>query len=216
MGNGTIRIVQINRKLGIEATTPDESICYNYMEGLTHEEEVILLEAEEFLHPIGTLATADIFQVSSTNPSFPSLPLISPIEGSMPIDEVPIWKKVKTICIAKWSQTEEDQLRDLNLGTTTDPSIIRIGTIILENLLPQRKELFHSFKDVFAWLYHDLRDIPQHVSQHKIELDTSVPPTHQVRYWMNPDYAQAVKNDLNKLLQAGFIKPIDHATSNQS
>jgi hypothetical protein len=29
---------------------------------------------------------------------------------------------------------------------------------------------------------------------------------------MNPNYAAAVKIDLDKLLQAGFIEPIDHAT----
>ena len=72
MGNGTVRTVRINRKLGFEATTPDALVCYNYVEGLTDEEEVILLEAEEFLHPIGTLAIDDICQVSTTDLSFPS------------------------------------------------------------------------------------------------------------------------------------------------
>jgi hypothetical protein len=60
MGNGTIRTVRINRELGLEASTPESLVCYNYVEGLTDEEETILLEAEEFIHPIGTLAIADL------------------------------------------------------------------------------------------------------------------------------------------------------------
>lgn len=56
MGTGTIRIVRINRKLGFEATIPDALVCYNYVEGLTDEVEVNLLEAVEFLYPIGRLA----------------------------------------------------------------------------------------------------------------------------------------------------------------
>jgi hypothetical protein len=42
ISNGTIRIVRINRELGFEATTPDSLVCYNYVEGFT-DEEVILL-----------------------------------------------------------------------------------------------------------------------------------------------------------------------------
>jgi hypothetical protein len=79
-------------------------------------------------------------------------------------------------------------------------------------MITEAEELFHAFKDVFAWSYYDLKGIPEHIAQHKIELDTSIPPAHQARYRMNPNYAQAVKADLDKLLQAGFIEPVDQAT----
>jgi hypothetical protein len=72
--------------------------------------------------------------------------------------------------------------------------------------------LFHAFKDIFAWSYYDLRGIPEYIAQQKIELDTSIPPTHQVRYQMNPNYAAAVKNDLDELWQAGLVEPVHHAT----
>jgi hypothetical protein len=111
-----------------------------------------------------------------------------------------------------WSQTEEEQLRDFNLGTDTDPNIIHIGTSVPNSLLPEAEDLFRTFKDVFAWSFYDLRGISEHIAQHKIELDTSIPPTHQVHYRMNPNYAAAVKTDLDKLLQARFIEPVDHAT----
>jgi hypothetical protein len=43
-------------------------------------------------------------------------------------------------------------------------------------------------------------------------LDTIIPPTHQARYELNPNYVTIVKQDINKLLAYGFIKSIEEAT----
>ncbi len=57
-----------------------------------------------------------------------------------------------------------------------------------------------------------MKGIKLDVAQHWIELNTSIPPTHQVRYWSNPNYVTIIKHDIDKLLVAGFIKPIEEAT----
>jgi hypothetical protein len=43
-------------------------------------------------------------------------------------------------------------------------------------------------------------------------LDTIVPHVHQTRYWLNPNYVAIVKQDINKLLAAGFIKSVEETT----
>jgi hypothetical protein len=53
--------------------------------------------------------------------------------------------------------------------------------------------LLKEFKDVFAWTYKDLKDIAPELTPHRIELNTSIPPTHQVRYRLNPNYATTIK-----------------------
>jgi hypothetical protein len=35
--------------------------------------------------------------------------------------------------------------------------------------------LLKEFKDVFIWIYKDLKSIPPKLAQHKIELDISIP-----------------------------------------
>ena len=84
------------------------------------------------------------------------------------------------------------------------------------NLNPQlttdATALFKEYRDVFAFSYEDLRGIPKHIATHRIELDTAISPCHQARYRMNPNYAKAVKEDLEKLLKASFIEPVDQAT----
>jgi hypothetical protein len=46
--------------------------------------------------------------------------------------------------------------------------------------------LFKEFKDVFAWTYKDLKCIPLELAQHIIECDTSIPPTHQSKVYIEP------------------------------
>ncbi len=76
----------------------------------------------------------------------------------------------------------------------------------------QLLKLLKEFKDIFAWTYKDLKGIPPNIVQHWIELDTSMPPAHQTRYQLNPNYATIIKHDIDKLLTACFIKPTAEAT----
>jgi hypothetical protein len=46
----------------------------------------------------------------------------------------------------------------------------------------RREKLLKEFKDVFAWTYKDIKEIPLERAQHKIELDITIPPTHQAGY----------------------------------
>jgi len=65
--------------------------------------------------------------------------------------------------------------------------------------------LLKECKDVFVWTYTDLKGIPLELAQHKIKLDTSIPPTHQTRYRLNLSYVATVKHDVDKLLATRFI-----------
>jgi hypothetical protein len=53
--------------------------------------------------------------------------------------------------------------------------------------------LLKEFTYVFAQTYKDLKGILPEWAQHKIKLDTSIPPTHQARYILIPNYVATVK-----------------------
>ncbi len=72
--------------------------------------------------------------------------------------------------------------------------------------------MLKELKDIFAWTYKDLKGIPLKIVQHQIELDTLIPLIHQIKYQLNPNYVAIVKQDIDKLLVVGFIKPIEEAT----
>jgi hypothetical protein len=54
--------------------------------------------------------------------------------------------------------------------------------------------------------------MPLELAQHYIELDTSIPPSHQAKYIMNPNYGTTVKHDINKLLGTRFIQRLEKTT----
>ncbi len=63
-----------------------------------------------------------------------------------------------------------------------------------------------------AWTYKNLKGISSKLAQHRIELDITILPTHQAKYRLNPNYATTIKQDIDKLLIAGFIESIKEVT----
>ena len=109
MGNGTVKTVKINHQLGYEAVTPHALVCYNFAEGITDDEETILLAANPTLQPVGTidwnvlssqLLTSADDQTNTPDRLFPHSP------GTIPVDETPIREKVKIMDVAYWTHNE--------------------------------------------------------------------------------------------------------------
>ena len=179
------------------------------------DEETILLAADPTLQLVGTidwdvlssqLPTSADDQTNTPDRLFPhSL-------GTIPVDETSIREKVKAMDVAYWTHNEQDKLQLLNLGTIDNPKLVKLNANLNPQLTTDAISLFQEYRDVSAFSYEDLRGIPEHIATHRIELDTAISPCHQARYRMNPNYANVVKEDLEKLLKAGFIELVDQAT----
>ncbi len=72
----------------------------------------------------------------------------------------------------------EEQLVKLNLSGDANPQYIKVNPQLIKENTKDLHMLLKEFKDVFAWTYKDLKNIPPKLAQHIIELDTSIPPTH--------------------------------------
>jgi hypothetical protein len=60
--------------------------------------------------------------------------------------------------------------------------VIKVNASLEPIVTQQLIVLLKEFKDVFTWTYKDLKGTPPEIAQHRIELDTMIPPTHQARY----------------------------------
>ncbi len=54
-GNGTIKTISINKKLGAKTRMPQVFDCYDLLEGLIDEEEDLIFETKPVLFSIGTI-----------------------------------------------------------------------------------------------------------------------------------------------------------------
>jgi hypothetical protein len=129
-------------------------------------------------------------------------------EGDIVVDRTPASEAVKGKKIAGWTVGDEELVKNLNLGTPEDPKLVKIAKD-LGKYEEKVKELLLKFKDVFAFTYKDMKGIPPHICEHKIELQPEAKPVRQMRYRMNPNYAAKVKEEIDKYLEARFIYPVD-------
>ena len=86
---------------------------------------------------------------------------------------------------------------------------IKIGIELSDEEVAKYKALVMEYRDIFAWSYKDLQGIPPEVAQHRIPLIPGAIPIRQKERRMNPQLQLVVKVELEKLLQAGFIKPVE-------
>ncbi|CAM6125094.1 unnamed protein product [Calypogeia fissa] len=86
-----------------------------------------------------------------------------------------------------------------------------LGRTIQEVERNTYKDLLLEFKGVFAWSHHDLTGIAPQYGEHRIDLKEEAVPIRQRQYRLNPKYSLKVKEELDKLLEAGFIYPVKHS-----
>jgi hypothetical protein len=91
--------------------------------------------------------------------------------------------------------TKEQKFVKLNLGIEPNPQCIKVNAQLTKEKIKELQTLLKEFKYVFAWTYKDLKGILLELAQHKIKLDTSIPPTHQTKYRLNLYYATTIKHD---------------------
>ena len=71
--------------------------------------------------------------------------------------------------------------------------------------------LLKEYLDVFAWEPSDLKGIPPHLGEHRIDLTEGSTPVRQRQYRLNPKYSLMVKEEIDRLLEAGFIYPVHNS-----
>ncbi|CAM6110539.1 unnamed protein product [Calypogeia fissa] len=73
------------------------------------------------------------------------------------------------------------------------------------------KKLLSEYKDVFAWSHQDLTGILPKYGEHRIDLKEEARPVRQSQYRFNPKYSLKIKDELDQLLAAGFIYPVNNS-----
>ena len=106
---------------------------------------------------------------------------------------------------------EQSTLEQLNLAdasTEAKPKTILIAKKLLQAEKKELKNLLRQYKDVFPWSFEDMKGLDPTFCQHQINLHRDAKPVQQHHYRLNRNYAVKVKEEIDKLLRAGFIRPI--------
>lgn len=154
------------------------------MEGLLNEEDILP-------PPLHFRKTSSSLEVRSDLPIYPA---------------VPDWHHGPTNPIT----VPINECQDVDVSLENEEArFIKMGAQLTREEVAKYKELVLEFRDIFAWSYKDLKGIPPEIVQHTIPLLPNVQPVRQKERRMNPRLQLIVKAELEKLLEAGFIKPVE-------
>ena len=111
-------------------------------------------------------------------------------------------------------RVQASSLEELNIvedDSELQPKAILIAKEMLYEDKQRLKSLLKQYKDVFAWSFEDTKGLDPTFCQHQIHLNKDAKPVQQRRYLLNPNYAVKVKEEIDKLLKVGFIRPVKKA-----
>ena len=118
------------------------------------------------------------------------------------------------------SQLEEVPIRSyvskghcqmLNVGSGSEERNIQIFNQLNPSELKTWTKFFQDNIKTFAWSYKDLRGVSPSICEHHIELEDGARPIRQRPHRLNPKYSLLVKEEIEKLINIGFIYPAPHS-----
>jgi hypothetical protein len=112
----------------------------------------------------------------------------------------------------KSSRKIDDEVIEFNIGTKESPKMVKFG----KGTTPDEREklisLIREFKDVFSWSYEYLKAYREDVIQHAIPLKEGTKPFKKKLRKMNLKVSPQVQKELQKMVEAGIIKPIRYSS----
>ena len=64
--------------------------------------------------------------------------------------------------------------------------------------------------DIFAWTHFDMKGVDPSIISHKLNVLPTARPIRQRVRRFHPDRQEIILNEVDKLLEAGFIREVDY------
>jgi len=102
----------------------------------------------------------------------------------------------------------EESTKEINLGTEDDPRIILVSANLSDEEEVAIVEVLKEYKDSFAWSYEDMPCLDPNLVEHYLPLKPRAKPIKQKLRRYHPRTALQIKQEIDKLYSAKFIRVI--------
>jgi hypothetical protein len=110
-----------------------------------------------------------------------------------------------------YGYTSTDELEEIDIGPGDKPR----PTFISKKLNPELREpmivLLKEYADYFAWDYIEMPGLDRSIVEHRLPLKLGFWPFQQRARQMKAEVLEEVKKEVEKMLEAGFIRPCRYA-----
>ncbi|KAM1369313.1 hypothetical protein ACFX2F_039920 [Malus domestica] len=101
----------------------------------------------------------------------------------------------------------QDPLEIIDLGTEEDPRPIQISGLLGVDDRARIICLLQEFKDCFAWHYTEMPGLDSALVEHRMPIKKGYKPVKQAPRRMSKEIEEKVKEEIERLVKAGFIRP---------
>nr|GMC71681.1 uncharacterized protein LOC109150426 [Ipomoea batatas] len=105
-----------------------------------------------------------------------------------------------------------DELKEVDLGTPENPRPIFISTLLSNEDEKIYVELLKEYIDVFAWTYKEMPRLDPKVVVHRLAVKKTCRPVKQAQRRFCPELIPSIEGEVNKLIEAGFIREVKYPT----
>jgi hypothetical protein len=101
--------------------------------------------------------------------------------------------------------------KQVNIGMEAEPKYAMLGDYWDDAMVDKVAELLREYQDLFPTKITDLKGIVGDLGMMKITLKPDAKPVKQRPYRLNPKYKEKVRVELDKMLAAGIIEPVEES-----
>ncbi|XP_038717270.1 uncharacterized protein LOC120010560 [Tripterygium wilfordii] len=109
-------------------------------------------------------------------------------------------------------QATVDELKEINLGTEADPRPTFVSALLSPEEETKYIQLLQEYMDVFAWTYKEMPGLDPKIVVHHLSIKHGVRPIKQAQRRFRPELVPKIENEVNKLIEAGFIREVKYPT----
>jgi hypothetical protein len=103
------------------------------------------------------------------------------------------------------------KIKKVNIGMDQEPKLANVGDYWDDATIDKITKLLHEYQDLFPTKFTDMKGIKWPMGEMKILLKLDARPVKQRPYRLNPKYKQKVGIELDGMLEAGIIEPIEES-----
>jgi hypothetical protein len=102
-------------------------------------------------------------------------------------------------------------INKVNIGTEQTPKFANVGDYWGDATIDKITELLHEYRDLFPTKFNDMKVIKGPMGEMRIPLKPDARLVKQRPYRLNPKYKEKVKIELDRILEAGIIEPVEES-----
>ena len=99
----------------------------------------------------------------------------------------------------------------MNIGSEEVSKFATIEDYWDEEMVSKVTKLLHKYQDLFLTKFSEMKGILGDIGVMKIPLKLDAKPIKQRLYRLNPKYKEKVRMELDKMLAAEIIKPVEES-----